>query len=90
MPVFDFAQDRLEILSDRQPAIACNRDRRRRHVVGEFCASPGLAGRLEIDDHLVLRVHADMYSNEHTSTKYFSNCRWGLTSTVRAALGKTG
>ena len=23
MPVFDFAQDRLEILSDRQPAIAC-------------------------------------------------------------------
>ena len=36
MPGFDLAQDRFEILADRQPAFACNRDRRRRHVVGEF------------------------------------------------------
>ena len=32
MPVFDFAQDRLEI-HRTTAAIACNRDRRRRHVV---------------------------------------------------------
>jgi hypothetical protein len=43
MPVFDPAQDGFEIFADRQPAFARNRDRRRRHVVGEFCARPGLA-----------------------------------------------
>ena len=65
MPVFDFAQNRFEIFADRQPAFACNRDRRRRHVVGEFSPRPGLAGRLEIDDHRVGCLHPDMYSNEH-------------------------
>jgi hypothetical protein len=44
MPVFDFAQDRLEI-HRTTAAIACNRDRRRRHVVGELCSRPGRAGR---------------------------------------------
>jgi hypothetical protein len=44
MPVFDFAQDRLEI-HRTTAAIACNRDRRRRHVVGELCSRPGRVGR---------------------------------------------
>jgi hypothetical protein len=52
MPVFDLAQDRFEILANRQLAFACNRDRadgtkarkvrRRRYMVTEFSPCAGL------------------------------------------------
>jgi hypothetical protein len=45
MPVFDFAQNRFEIFADRQPAFACNRDRRRRNVVAEFSPRAWLSRR---------------------------------------------
>jgi hypothetical protein len=46
MPVFDFAQNRFEIFADRQPAFACNRDRRRRDVVAESSPRAWLSSRL--------------------------------------------
>jgi hypothetical protein len=56
MPVFDLAQP-----------FARNRDRRRRHVVGEFCPRAGLVARFEINDHRVNSSHFHTYSNEHMS-----------------------
>jgi hypothetical protein len=46
MPVFDFTQNRFEIFADRQPAFACNRDRRRRDVVAESSPRAWLSSRL--------------------------------------------
>ena len=54
MPLLDFAQNRFEIFADRQPAFACNRDRRRRDAVAEFSPRAWLSSRLEIDDHIAL------------------------------------
>jgi hypothetical protein len=60
MPVFDLAQDRFEILANRQLAFACNRDRRRRYVIAGFCPRAWLSSRLEIDEHRVDCSHPDM------------------------------